>query len=319
MINVFITVDVEIWPERWDRLRQEFGDALSRCIYGPTAKGDFGLPYIFSVLNDHGLTASFFIESLFAREMGNGPLQEIVGRVQENRQEIQLHLHTEWVDKLSQPLLKPCRAGQHMRNFSLEEQTMLIQTALQNLHLAGAENITAFRAGNFGFNIDTLKALAKNNITYDTSYNQCLLGSTSGLSPREILYYPVIAESVVEYPVTIFEDYPGHFRPLQICACSYNEFLHVFRQAELKKWTTIVIVFHSFELLNRKKSSTNPIVVNRFHKICRFLDKHRDRFNTIGFNQISDFSDSEKTKMIRSNPVRTGARYIEQMLGKCFE
>lgn len=98
-MNVFFTVDVEVWCDGWNDLDSRFPEAFQRYIYGPTSKGRYGLPHIVDVLNQHGLNGVFFVEPLFASRFGIQPLQEIVGLLNDAGQEIQLHMHTEWVDE----------------------------------------------------------------------------------------------------------------------------------------------------------------------------------------------------------------------------
>ena len=50
MLNVFITVDVEVWCDGWDQLDAKFSDAFQRYIYGRTAHGNYGLPYQLQLL-----------------------------------------------------------------------------------------------------------------------------------------------------------------------------------------------------------------------------------------------------------------------------
>jgi len=45
MLEVFFTVDVEVWCDGWHNIDQEFPEAFRKYIYGPTPKGDFGLSY----------------------------------------------------------------------------------------------------------------------------------------------------------------------------------------------------------------------------------------------------------------------------------
>jgi len=119
MLDVFFTVDVEIWCDGWHRIDERFADSFKRYIYGPTAKGNYGLPYTLDVLSDHGLTGVFFVEPLFSRRFGSQPLAEIVGLLREDAQEIQLHLHTEWVDEAIEPLLAHSHSKrQHLHYFS---------------------------------------------------------------------------------------------------------------------------------------------------------------------------------------------------------
>lgn len=95
MLDVFFTVDVEVWCDGWHNIDKKFPAAFRKYIYGPTSKGNFGLPYQLEVLNAYGLTGVFFIEPLFSTRFGDQPLAEIVGLVRDSKQEVQLHLHTE--------------------------------------------------------------------------------------------------------------------------------------------------------------------------------------------------------------------------------
>ena len=106
MLDVFFSVDVEIWCDGWDNLDEKFPDAFRRYVYGPTARGNFGLPYTLQVLREHGLKGVFFVEPLFSTRFGSQPLEEIIGLIREGGQEIQLHLHPEWVNESVEPLLE---------------------------------------------------------------------------------------------------------------------------------------------------------------------------------------------------------------------
>lgn len=187
MLNVFFTVDVETWCGGWQSIDTKFPAAFQRYVYGRTAQGDFGLPYKLRVLADHGLKGVFFVEPLFARRFGQDPLSEIAGLIREGEQEVQLHMHTEWVDEAKEPLL-PNITGkrQHLRHYSLSEQTMLITEGLRLLERAGSGGINAFRAGSFGFNIDTLAALKANGVLFDSSYNAVQMGPTSEIGRAHV-------------------------------------------------------------------------------------------------------------------------------------
>ena len=38
MLDVFLTVDVEVWCDGWDNIDAKFPDAFKRYIYGPTSE-----------------------------------------------------------------------------------------------------------------------------------------------------------------------------------------------------------------------------------------------------------------------------------------
>ncbi len=72
---------------------------------------------------------------------------------------MQLHLHTEWLEFAPDSPVGG-RTGQHIKDFTREDQAVLIEYGIARLVAAGAPRPTAFRAGNYGANDDTLRALA---------------------------------------------------------------------------------------------------------------------------------------------------------------
>jgi hypothetical protein len=180
MMDVFFTIDVEVWCDGWHDIDRKFPDAYRRYVYGPD--GDHGLPYQLGLLADHGLKAVCFVEALFASRFGQAPLTELVNLIEPGGHEAQLHLHTEWVDEAREPLLlRVDGKRQHLRCFDVSEQTRLIEIGMRLLEGAGAPRPLGFRAGSFAFNQDTLAALAANQIFIDSSYNASTFGSSSGV------------------------------------------------------------------------------------------------------------------------------------------
>lgn len=316
MVNVFITVDTEIWCGGWDNIDQKFPDAFEKYILGPTPRGHWALPKKLDILQQHGLKASFFVEPLFSLRFGAEPLQQIVQLINQANQEIQLHLHTEWVDEALQPVFESAaEKKQFLYQFSVDQQQHLLELGTKLLKDAGAGEINAFRAGSYGANLDTMTALKRCGITIDTSYNpnfekfkQCFGDSTP-------LYQPGVLNGVHVYPVTVFNDTQNP-RHLQLTACSFDEFRFIAEQAEQEGWDSIVLVSHNFELMNTQKTQPNRVVTKRFEKICRYLADNRDRFNTVGFNDITPKSYSGTAKPFTSSRLRTLRRLGSQALSR---
>lgn len=319
MMDVFLTVDVEVWCDGWDNIDAEFPSAFQRYIYGPTSRGDYGLPYQLHQLQEHGLTGVFFVESLFSTRFGLDPLAEIIGLVGERGQEIQLHLHTEWVDESNEPLLDNITGKkQFLRYFSLQEQTILIQAGAKLIELAGGQSVNTFRAGSFGFNRDTLRALATNHIAFDSSYNASMFGPDSGVSPKILLVEPVECEGVYEYPMTVFHNGTGSLRHAQVTACSYREMEGLLWQAMESGRKAFVILSHNFELLNGSMNRPDDIVVTRFRKLCTFLDRNRDCFRVRGFHGLTPDLVFSQPAPLTSPIWKTGLRMLEQGLRRGF-
>ncbi|RJR29486.1 MAG: polysaccharide deacetylase [Desulfobacteraceae bacterium] len=319
-MDVFLTFDVEIWCGGWQNLDENFSRSFDQYIYGRTDKGDYGLPFALEMLEEYDLRAVFFVEPLFATRFGLEPLKEIVGLLLEKDQEIDLHLHTEWVDEAREALLaKSGGKRQHLKYFSVQEQSTLVAKGIQLLRQAGASDIAAFRAGNFAFNLDTLCALAENGIEFDSSYNASLSGTDSGLMPGILVVSPIEAEGVYEYPMTVFKDGTGSLRHVQITACSYREMEGLLWQALEDERDSFVILSHNFELLNRALNRPDWVVVERFRKLCSLLQRNQDCFRTRGFKGLIPKTVAQQQRPLVSPLWKTAARILEQIYRRRYE
>lgn len=313
MLNVFFTIDVEVWCGGWQNIDEKFPSAFDRHIHGKTSRGDFGMPYQFRVMNDHGLKSVCFVEPLFSSRFGPDPLAEIVGLVNEAGHENQLHLHPEWVWKAREPLLDNVTGNrQHLRYYSLDEQTRLIAAGRRMLEQAGAPRVNAFRAGSFACNRDTLEAVAANGIPFDSSYNATLFGHDGGIRPGKPAWAPFDCAGVHEYPMTVFDDGTGKKRHVQLTACSFSEIESLLWRALEEGYHSFVLLSHSFELLNTRRDAPDPVAIRRFRKLCAFLERHRDKFNVRGFQGLEAQTADEQPPLLSSPLWRTGGRVVEQ-------
>jgi hypothetical protein len=314
LLEVLLTCDTEVWCTSWGSLDRDFPEAFSRYIYGRAPSGEaYGLPYQMQTLRDHGLRGVFFVEPLFATHFGLEPLREIVSLVNAAEQEVQLHLHTEWADEAHAPLLPHItEKRQHLRYFSADEQRTLIAAGAALLEAAGAERPTAFRAGSFALNLDTLKALPQCGIHIDSSYSATMMGPTSGIAPGTLLRDVTRIAGVVEYPVSVFVDGFGRLRHAQLGACSFEELQQALIAALEAQQRAFVLVFHNFELLNSSRTGEDAIVVRRFERLCRFLADNRASFRTVGFRDVADPVSSGSGPELRVGRAATARRYIEQ-------
>jgi len=294
-LKVFFTIDTEVHPItttwRRDRLRQD----IDRDIYGLVATRECGLNYQLAMLRKYDLKASFFVEPLFALSphVGLEPLRRIVQEIQEAGQEVQMHMHPEWVPELPPELASALaeRKSAALNRFNTSDQTTLIRLALQTLRRCGAENVRAFRAGDYAADSNTLQALTALGIEFDTSYNYCYLKSSCGLQTPAPVLQPVPMNGVWQIPISFFQDWPGHYRHTQLGACSSAEMIRAMENAWRANWWSFVIVSHSFECLKNRWSSKHvsirPQVVGRFERLCAYLDRHRDLFCTEHFADIN--------------------------------
>ena len=110
VLEVFLTIDTEVWPNvpGWPgdtRLRApDFASSDHRIgidIEGRTTSGDFGVDYQLSVFKQCGLRATYFVEPLASGFYGKDYLRNtVIGRLLSADQDVQLHLHTEWLSDI---------------------------------------------------------------------------------------------------------------------------------------------------------------------------------------------------------------------------
>jgi hypothetical protein len=315
MLDVLITVDTEFWPVTADA--EAARENYARCVLGRHRGGAHGIGYQIELLDAHGLRGVFFLEALHTAVLGDGLLARTVELVKGAGHEVQLHLHPEWLEAWPDHPFATGR-GRNMAQFDEDDQTAMIEIGLEALARCGATGIAAFRAGNYGADLATLRALARCGILCDTSYNLAHLPTDCALDLGEPLEAPARLEGVWEVPVTHFHDRPRHVRPMQLCAASFAEMAAVLRAARAAGRTTAVIVSHGFELLNSARTRPDPIVVDRFGQLCRFLAAE-EGMRTAGFAALTLDGTAPPPAPIRSNPVRTGARMVEQLVSRLYQ
>jgi hypothetical protein len=316
MTAVLVTIDTELSPAAHRRgVRADENHACA--ILGRVSDGEWGVEFQLRQFKEHGLKAVFFVEALSANVVGLDFLKRTIDPILTAEQDVQLHIHTEWLEWFSSDPVSG-RRGQNMCDFSLDDQRRLIALGMENLARAGAPRPVAFRAGNYGANNDTLRALASEGVSYDSSYNFAYLGDPCRIATRRPLSGPTELDGTIEIPISTFIDYPWHQRPAQLCAVSASEMRHVLERCVAQKRRIAVIVSHGFELLNSKRTRSNPIVVRRFLRFCEALSAMRHSAHTDGFRDLDPQTLTQTSSLalpLQSASWRTGLRVVEQAAG----
>jgi len=312
MTEVFITIDTEL-ASGLHRRGASLADNLDRSIHARCAEGDFGLSFQAKRLEEAELKGVFFIDPMPALIFGTDFLKPIVGEVLARGHEVQLHLHTEWLDMVEKPPV--AGRGRHIGQFDEADQVSLIACAAELLSAAGAPAPLAFRAGNFGADDRTLRALHRLGIRYDSSFNPAYAGAQCRISLGRDQVVPVMHEHVLELPVGCISDWPGHIRPAQLIALSTWEMRSALGHAVATGQPALTIVSHSFELIERGPQRPRWGVVRRFEALCETLAARRQQAPTRGFADVSERALLQTSAPARlpPNPVRSVLRMISQL------
>lgn len=310
--KVQFTVDTELSL----KLFQEGASAqenFDSSIAGICRDGEFGIFYQMDRLEAAGLTGVFFVDPMPALVYGPGVIARIVEPILKRGHEVQLHIHTEWLEFARDHAHEHLR-GRNIADFSLNDQVGLLEQARALLMMAGAPKPSAFRAGNFGANDDTLRALAAIGVQYDSSFNPAYLSGECSidLPPQTPPFRVHLGVGII--PVSYIEDRPGNIRATQLCALSAWEMRDALEHAAADGWPCFTIVSHSFELLARDRSRANPIVIRRFDAMCRNIAEHK-ALTPVGFIALEPRVKASLTTL-PANLVRTALRYGEQAVSR---
>ncbi|HMO74904.1 MAG TPA: hypothetical protein PKD99_14405 [Sphingopyxis sp.] len=283
-------------------------------ILGRCRDGDFGVHFQMDMLERHGLKGVYFVDPMPALVYGPAIIDAIVQPIVARGHEVQLHIHTEWLKFARFNPVAP-RTGRNIGDFPLHKQRKLIALARDILVGAGAPRPTAFRAGNFGANDDTLRALASLGFRFDSSFNGAWRGhgcdislDAGNLGVRE-------HEGVIEVPVSGLMDRANSFRPAQLCAMSEEEMRDALDHSAASGAIQFSAFSHSFELLSRDRQVPNRLAVARMEALCRAVAAD-PRVTSGGFATLpAPPARPRPIRVAAPNRLRTLRRTIEQAAG----
>ncbi|MGY6637828.1 MAG: polysaccharide deacetylase family protein [Erythrobacter sp.] len=316
MTRVYITIDTEyssglcVGRSRADRVEN-----YARSIACLTPEGPAGITHKLELLKRYGQKAVFFVDPMPALIWGIAAIEDVVGPILEAGQDVELHCHTEWLRLAGadNPLASG-RTGQNIADFPLDEQFEILSYARDVLIAAGAPPPLAFRAGNYGANDDTLRALSELGLVYDSSHTPAL-PEACRISLGPDIRDPLLHRGMVEVPVGTIGTLDGGQRHAQITALTLAEMLAAVRHARLQGRGAFVLVSHSFELINRRRLAINHLVRRRFSGLVRDLAGMRG-VSTATFRDDPPplAMGSEPSEPVPATALRTGARLAEQFL-----
>jgi hypothetical protein len=316
-VKVYLTFDVEVWCDGWSDLDGRFPAAFERYYFGRSHAGSYALPKTLEIMNRHDVTGVFFVEPLFSARFGAPYLATVARLIADAGHDVQLHLHPEWTDEISPPILADVsKKRQHLVHYDQDEQATLIAVARRLLEQALGGPVTAFRAGSFAANLDTYRALSRNGFTLDSSLNPAFDYTAGSIIGLHDFGSTRVIEGVHCYPVTVYRDGLGKRRPAQINGSGFAELRSALLDAEARGVQHFVIVSHNFEMLKPGSSEPDWYVVGRFEALCRFLGEHRDRFD------VGPFCGPAAGVAVESRPQvglsATAGRLAEQLARRFF-
>lgn len=320
MTRCYITIDTEYdfgFTRRTgvDSRKANFDRSIA-CV---TPGGAVGVAYQMDRFDAHGLKAVFFVDPMPALIWGVAAIEDVVGPIVARGHDVQLHIHTEWLELAGSASPVGSRTGLNIKDFTFEEQCTLLSYARDVLVAAGAPAPVAFRAGNYGANDDTLRALAEIGLTYDTSFCPGIAQSHCAISLDRAVRMPVAHCGVIEVPIGCIAGHGGTLRHAQVTAISAAETLAALRHHRRHGIESFTLVSHSFELLSRDRSRINEIVRRRFERLCAALEKAGGVSTGTYADHPPAVAPTDATAGTPPfSPLRTGLRLAEQALANAL-
>jgi hypothetical protein len=320
MTHVYITIDTEYSSSLFRKLgRDSRAENFDKSIRGTTPTGDVGVSYQMDVFEQHGMKAVFFVDPMPALVWGVEAISDIVGPIIARGHDVQLHLHSEWLEFAGAHNPLGTRTGKNIKDFNVDEQMILLDYARTILMAAGAPAPIAFRAGNYGANDDTLRALSALGIAYDSSHCPGMAQSDCAISLGPDDRAPMQYYGVIEVPIACIEAHGTGQRHGQITALSASEILCAVQHAKACNVPGLHLVSHSFELMSRDRQKSNWVVKHRFEKLCSGLSAMK----AITIATYADFaprvSDAgQKMPILPHSWLRTAPRLAEQAVSNVF-
>ncbi|EAQ28987.1 hypothetical protein NAP1_15348 [Erythrobacter sp. NAP1] len=316
MTCVYITIDTEYSSGLVRDLSADSRkDNFARSVACLTPDGPAGVTHKLDLFERYGIKAVFFVDPMPALVWGVAAIEDVVAPILEAGQDVQLHCHTEWLALAgdANPLASK-RTGQNLFDFGLEEQTEILEYARRTLIAAGAPEPVAFRAGNYGADDNTLRALASLGLTYDTSHCPALPSGASRISLGPEVRDPVEHMGLIEVPVGSIGTLGKGQRHAQITALSLFEMRAAIRHARDSGRDTFTLVTHSFELINRRKLAINRIVRRRFEGLCKALSSMEGVTTGTYRDNPPRVAEHPTSLPLPASAIRTGHRYAEQLV-----
>jgi hypothetical protein len=294
-VNVFLTVDVEcsIGGAFSDAALKPVGSA--KRIFGRFHGREYGIPLMMDIAERYHVPLVFFVETFQQHYFGSDETRGVVDIILKRGHDIQLHLHPCFLNfTLADPRTR--QFSDLCGLYPLENQIEMVAEAKNRLVSCGAPEPVAFRAGCFGANLDTLKALEINGLMIDSSYNQAYVSKTC-LFPDMQLYDLAECSGIFEFPISQFREKTGlrasRIMHLDINGVSFEEMRRVLHASRLNAAPrNITILLHSFSFVKPydvQYGRTRPRwnVIRRFEKLCRFLAENRESFQVKTFRELS--------------------------------
>ena len=276
--GIIVTVDTETYP---------INGALPPFdlnIYGRLGGSEYGVNRIMDICEKYDMRGTFFVDVYMHHHYGEEPVRSLCRTIGRRGHDVQLHAHANWI---------PNHPHEFVSRYPLSEQIEIIAEGKRLIGDWTGTAPAAFRAGAYGLNLDTIKALEVNGFKADASYfphhrNCELSGQLNNKHGNKIF----TIGSVHELPVTTYWllDTPFYRKnsKLDFNACTIGELKDVLPKFIKSNIKFVVLFLHSFSFLKWGKgySHVDPDLraLRSFEETLEFLKE----FDSVNFLTVKE-------------------------------
>jgi hypothetical protein len=235
----------------------------------------YGTPLIMDMLEEVGGKATFFVDVYNSTTVDETLIAACMQEIDARGHEVALHTH---------PAFPEGKRGygmaQTMRALDYDAQAQSISEGITTIKRAIGKKPVSHRAGGYGANRDTLRALKANGITIDASllygYSYCDLNT-----PFMTINQPVMAEGVLEMPVSVTRC-EMHAMGIPLAAltkkldpdwCSSGEIIRQVAALKAQGVSTIILFLHSYSFIDTEHGfAPNHCAIASFRTLLRALE-----------------------------------------------
>jgi peptidoglycan/xylan/chitin deacetylase (PgdA/CDA1 family) len=265
---IIITIDVEDFflpRPRTDMIFAKMGNEY------------YGITKIMDIMDNHNIKGTFFVDVYNRETLTEGLISEACQEIDRRGHEVALHTHPE-IPRIGRYEI---RATLSSRKFG--EQVKVIEEGKDLIQKWVGKAPLAHRAGAYGANYETLKALKINNIPVDSSmfYGHRMCGLNH---PPLTINQPTVWENVLELPISVtLNRYRlkifglqvgliGLYKKVDLYWCSLRELKKQILKLKEHQVNPIIIFLHSYSLVSiRKKSRPNYKALNNFQELVQWM------------------------------------------------
>lgn len=294
---VILTVDVET-PSPGTIGDLPLPDQLEAQI----GKEGVGLSRMMDIADSFQVPITFFVDVYEYAKFGKDAIRRVVQTIDRRGHDVQLHTHPEWMG-----------ARIHMNEYSLAEQVEIIKQGNELLKEWLGRFPVVHRTGAYAANEDTMEALKRNRIYFDSSW----FYSNPDAHGLSALNYPVNAvaerKGIVQFPVTVFRlgewaslfnwKLPAlsHYKRVDIDSCDLQQLRSILAQHAQNHTDVVTVSLHSYSFISwwdRKPENrqADAADINDFREILRQISQS-STMQVISAHQFSDLYTSGRLQL----------------------